>query len=110
MDVLGVCWDGFGPMSSAAGLQILDFDDHGWLCWWNEIDSYQTMARLEQWREIPNLASAVTTLLRENGTRQGMGLFGSLPTGTDNRLPELLSTEIVGDAYFNWPQWARCLG
>ena len=65
VDVLGVYWDGFGPISWVAGIQILDFDDHGYLCWWDETDSYQTMARLERWRELPNLATAVTTLLRQ---------------------------------------------
>ena len=94
-------------MSWIAGLQILDCGDHGWLCYWNETSSYQTVARLEPWRNREIVASAVTGLLRENGRSHGLCVFGSLPTETDNRLPDLLPTSVVKQAYFDWLQSAE---
>jgi hypothetical protein len=106
VDVLGFYWDGFGPMSWSAGTQILDCGDHGWLCYWDEMSSYQAVARLEPWRDGEIVSSAVASLLGETGRRQDLGFFiGSLPNGTDNRSPDLLPTSVVRQAYFDWLQW-----
>ena len=69
VDVLGFYWDGFGPMSWAAGVQILDCGDHGWLCYWDEMSSYQAVARLEPWRSREIVSSAVASLLGQTGRR-----------------------------------------
>ena len=100
--ILSFCWDGLGPRSWAAGLQVLEIGARGHLCFWNETDSYVAVAALEPWDDPLVLAAAVKDLLKDNGVGHGLWLFGALPTETTNHRPDLLPSEVVKQAYFDW--------
>jgi hypothetical protein len=104
-DLLFFYWDGLGPTSSVAGLQVLELGQRSYLVCWNEIQSYQAVAALEGWRDKLVVSAAVKEILRQNGWPHGIGLFGSVPTETTNRIPELLPEAVVRQAYFDFLQW-----
>lgn len=104
-DLLFFYWDGLGPTSSVAGLQMLELGGRGYLAYWNETESYQAVAALEGWRDELVLSAAVKEILRKNGWPHGIGMFGSVPTETTNRMPNLLPEAVVRQAYFDFLQW-----
>ena len=57
--ILSFSWDGLGPRSWAAGLKVLEIGARGYLCFWNETDSYVAVAALEPWDDPLVLAAAV---------------------------------------------------
>ena len=99
-------WDGFGPTSSVAGMEVLKVDGYGYLCQWDEISSYRALARLEPWDEPSVLQAVVTGLLRENGRPHCDYFFLSVPTETTNRCPDMLPKAVIKDAYFEYLQSA----
>jgi hypothetical protein len=104
-DVLHFYWDGLGPTSSAAGLQVLELGARGYLVYWNELESYQAVATLKPWQDDLVLSAAVKEILRKNGRPHGVELFGSVPTETTNQIPYLLTDAVVKQAYFDLLQW-----
>jgi hypothetical protein len=104
-DLLFFYWDGLGPTSSVAGLQVLDLGGRGYLVYWDELESYRAVAALERWRDELVVSAVVKEVLRKNGWPHGLGLFGSVPTETTNRMPSLLPEAVVKQAYFDFLQW-----
>jgi hypothetical protein len=105
-DVLAFSWCPETPISFVAGLRVLDFGRRGYLCFHNECHSYLAVALLDPWQDELVLSAAVKRLLRENGRKCGLELFGSIPHQTVNSLPDLLLTPVVKQAYFEWLLWA----
>lgn len=103
--LLSFYWGGWGPMSWVAGLEVLQLERSAYLCLWDERESYRALARLERWNDRPLLSQAVRELLRANGQRQGVAVFGSLPSETTNKRPDLIPTAVLKQAYFDWLQW-----
>jgi hypothetical protein len=99
--VLGFYWDGFGPMSSCAGLTIVGNGSRRYLCFWDELGGYRALAQLTPWDDPLALQGTVCRLIRRNGKTFGTWLFGSLPTETTNYAPKLLSDQSVRQAYFD---------
>ncbi len=58
-DLLFFYWDGLGPTSSVAGLQVLELGGRGYLVYWNELESYQAVGVLEPWRDDLVVSAAV---------------------------------------------------
>jgi hypothetical protein len=104
-DLLFFYWDGLGPTSSVAGLQILELGGCGYLVYWNELESYRAVAALDPWQDDLVVSAAVKEILCRNGRPHGVELFGSVPTETTNRMPSLLADAVVKQAYFDLLQW-----
>ncbi len=104
-DLLFFYWESLGPMSWIAGLQVLELGGRGYLVYWNELESYRAVAMLEPWRDELVVSAAVKEILRKNGRPHGVELFGSIPAETTNRIPSLLPTAVVRQAYFDFLQW-----
>ena len=102
--LLGFYWDGFGPTSSVAGVNLLQLERSTYLCHWDEIESYRAVVKLDGWRKRGVLGTAVQELLRENGHPHGLSVFGSLPTETTNYAVRLIPTATVKQTYFDWLQ------
>ena len=109
-DLLFFYWDGLGPTSSGAGLQVLELGGQGYLVYWNELESYRAVAALEPWRDDLVVSAAVKEIVRKNGRPHGVELFGSVPKETTNRIPSLLPTAVVRQAYFDLLQWDDRVG
>jgi hypothetical protein len=104
-DLLFFYWDGLGPTSSVAGLQVLELGGRGYLVYWNELESYRAVAALDPWQDDLVVSAAVKEILCRNGRSHGVELFGSVPTETTNRMPSLLPDAVVKQAYFDLLQW-----
>ncbi len=103
--LLGFYWDGFGPTSWVAGLVLIGNDSRRYLSYWNELESYLTVAAIEPWDDPIALSGTVRRLLSRNGKGFGLTPFGSLPTETTNRAPDLIAEPVVRQAYFDLLQW-----
>jgi hypothetical protein len=98
-------WDGVGPTSWVAGLVLIGNGRRRYLSYWNELESYLTVAAIEPWHDPIALSETVRRLLGRNGKGFGVTPFGSLPTETTNRAPELIAKPVVRQAYFDLLQW-----
>ena len=98
-------WDGLGPTSWVAGLVLIGNGRRRYLSYWNELESYLTVAAIEPWDDPIALSGTVRRLLGRNGKGFGVTPFGSLPTETTNRAPELIGESVVRQAYFDLLQW-----
>jgi hypothetical protein len=103
--LLSFYWDGFGPMSSCAGLTMVGRGRRRYLCYWDELGGYRALAQLTPWNDPLALQGTVCRLIRRNGKTFGTWLFGSLPTETTNYAPKLLSEQSVRQTYFDLLQW-----
>jgi hypothetical protein len=110
VDVLGFAWDGWGPISSGAGINLLVLEQATYVCHWDEMHSYRAVAKLDGPVSRRVLSAVVPELVRENGRRVGIDIFGSLPTETINHQPDRLPTVVVKQAYFDWLQAAQVYG
>jgi hypothetical protein len=106
VEIVSVRWLRGTPIEFAAGLQVLDLGEHGYLCAWNECHAHLAVARLEPWQDKLVLSAAVKQLLHENGRRHGLELFASIPHQTVNHQPELLMAAVVKQALYDWLLWA----
>jgi hypothetical protein len=106
VDITSFHWLRGTPIAFSAGVQVLDLGDHGYLCAWNECHAHLAVARLEPWQDELVLSAAVKHLLRENGQRHGLELFGSIPHETMNHQPELLITAVIKQSLYDWLLWA----
>ena len=103
--LLDFYWDGLGPTSWVAGLVLIGNGRRRYLSYWNELESYLTVAAIEPWDDPIALSGTVRRLLGRNGKGFGVTPFGSLPTTTTNRAPELIGESVVRQAYFDLLQW-----
>ncbi len=107
VSLLSFSWDGFGPMSSGAGLVLVGAGKRRHLCAWDEISSYRALAAVEPWDEPGAVATVVADYVACNGRKYGDWIFGSLPTEVTNRRPDLLPTPVVRQALFDFMQWSE---
>lgn len=107
IDLLGFSWDSLGPMSWAAGMELVGTGSRRYLCVWDEVKSYRAVAAVEPWDDASAVSAAVSSYLSCNGRRHGDGLFGSLPHEVTNYRPDLLPTPVVEQALFDYMQWAE---
>jgi hypothetical protein len=91
----------FGPTSWVAGIVLVGNGMRRYLCYWNELESYLAIAAIEPWDDPLALSGTVQRLLKRNGRMFGVDVFGSLPTETTNRAPELIPEPVVRQAYFD---------
>jgi hypothetical protein len=108
--LLSFYWDGLGPISWVAGIEVLVSGERAYLCYWNEVDTYVAVAALARWDHPLVICAAVKELLRENGRPHGVDVFGSLPTETTNCRPDLLPEEVIRKAYFRLAPVVRASG
>ena len=100
---LGFLWDGFGPTSSYASIQLADLGDSGTLvCEFTEVPPTQAFA-LVQSKDDPDIWRAfVAQLFRDNGRSYGIGLFGSLPSEVTNHRADVLPPDVLKEAFWQW--------
>jgi hypothetical protein len=102
--LLDVYWDGFGPVSWDAGIELIGSAGRSYLCYWADAQPWSVVAQLDM-RSAGTVERSVRRLLWRNGARFGLALFGSLPTATINCAPTLLPGPAVKRAYFELMQW-----
>lgn len=106
--LLGFYWDGFGPTSWLAGLELIGRGSRRYLCVWDEAESYRAVASLDPWDDPVALSSTVARLIARNGAHVGTVLFGGLPHETTNYASSLLPRDVVRQSYFDLIQhWQR---
>lgn len=101
--LLDVYWDGFGPVSWDAGVDLIG-NGRRYLCYWADDVPCCAVARVDAGRP-GEVEAAVVRLLSRNGADLGLALFGSLPTETFNRAPTLVSRSALKRAYFDLMEW-----
>jgi hypothetical protein len=102
--LLDVSWDGFGPVSWDAGIELIGSGRHSYLCYWADGQPWSVVARLDL-QSAGTVEQTVGRLLWHNGARFGLALFGSLPTETINCAPTLVSGPALKQAYFGLMEW-----
>jgi hypothetical protein len=102
-------WQSMGPMVWECYLNILHLADDTALIWcYQDGDgSRQGIALVKQPSNPAVMSAFFKALIKENGDAFGLGLFGSLPSNTDNKIEELIPEEIVRAAYWDWMKWAE---
>jgi hypothetical protein len=103
-------WDGIGPASWVAGLVLIGNGRKRYLAFWDEVESYRALAVLHPWDDGLAVSAVVKRVLSCNGAAFGIALFGSLPTETTNHAIELVSRDVVRQAYFDLMQWWERVG
>src|SRR5262249_1119038 len=107
--LLGFYWDGFGPISWVAGLNMIGNGRRRYLCWWDETESYRALAAVEPWDDPLAISGTVARVLGRNGKGFGEHLVGSLPQETTNHAPDLVSDAVMRQASFDrlhwWERW-----
>jgi hypothetical protein len=88
-----------------AGLVLIGNGRRRYISYWNELESYLTVAAIEPWDDPIALSGTVRRLLGRNGKGFGVTLFGSLPTETTNRAPDLVAEPVIRQAYFDLLEW-----
>jgi hypothetical protein len=107
ISLLRFYWESLGPISWVAGMVIVGTGPRRYLGVWDESESYRLFAAVEPWHDRAALSAAVSAYLVVNGRRHGDGLFGSLPHELSNDRPDLLPTEVVKQALFDYMEWAE---
>jgi len=102
--LLDVYWDGFGPVSWDAGIELIGSGACSYLCYWADGSPWSVVARLDM-QSAATVEQTVRRLLWHNGARFGLALFGSLPTETINCAPTLVSRPALERAYFELMEW-----
>jgi hypothetical protein len=94
-------WDGLGPTSWVAGLVLIGNGKRRYLSYWNELESYLTVAAIEPSDDPLAISGTLQLLLSRNGRGFGVDIFGSLPTETTNHAPLLVEESVIRQAYFD---------
>ena len=74
VDVLAFGWDGWGPISFGAGIELLPLERATYVCHWDEMNSYRAVAKLDGQVTCRVLSAVVPELVRENGRRVGIDI------------------------------------
>ncbi|NWG14804.1 MAG: hypothetical protein HXY20_14860 [Acidobacteria bacterium] len=102
-------WQSLGPMvweccidllNVGNGKNIVCLKQDGW-------PRRQAIAALKGRPERPLVTALFRNLLKENGAAFGVGLFGSLPSNTDNFNEKLIPEETIRRCYWDWMNWAE---
>jgi hypothetical protein len=91
--ILGVLWDGFGPVSWGAGLVVIEIGGRAYLCVWDEEESYRLLAAVAPSSATAALRALVTEHLA------GGSLVYHVPHYVTNHAPDLLDRAAVEDAF-----------
>ena len=115
--LLDFYWDGFGPTSSDATIDLVDLGTAGTLAYWITEDApTYAFALIQPGGDTDIWPAFVVDLFRDNGESYGIELFGGLPSQTTNRRPDLVPPVALREAFWQWiegreaggrPQWVR---
>ena len=109
--LLSLAWEGFGPVSRVAGLDLVGDGPQRYLCWWDEDDSYRAVAAVFPWWDGVAVSRTVSRVICRARDGFGLELFGRLPDETINRSPDLVSASVLARAYLGvmrvWDRWGR---
>jgi hypothetical protein len=100
-EVIAFEWASMGPMCWYSRIGRLDFAaGRSYACLNHEDEPLLAFAAVEGGRA--GWSWLFSDVCASNGERYGVGLFGSVPGDTHNRLPDLLPETIVREAYGRW--------
>jgi hypothetical protein len=104
-------WDGFGPTSSFASLQLADLGDSGTLvCWFTEVPPTEAFALIQSDDDLEIWSALVAQLFGDNGASYGIGLFGGLPSEVTNHKPDAVPPRVLKDAFWQWLEYMEADG
>jgi hypothetical protein len=86
-------WDGFGPISWSAGIVAVETGGRAYLCSWDELESYQLHAAVDQQGDTDALREVVVGLLSSGS------LVQHVPHYVWNKAPALLDRQTIEDAF-----------
>ena len=105
--LLTFVWDSFGPMSSAAVIELLDTrDSKVFICLIEEMEPWRVVAALEPKNKKELYSRLFKNLILESDFDCDRLSFGSLPTRTVNYAPHLILSEAIKESYWKWMEWA----
>jgi|GEM_PF-4030746 hypothetical protein len=105
--LIDASWEGFGPVSSGADLELLDVGkSQAYVLLLQEEQPLRALAAIRPGSSARAISAFFLSLLEDNGGSYGVELFGSLPTETTNHRPDLIPVLAVWEAYWRWMQWA----
>jgi hypothetical protein len=97
--LLELVWDGFGPVSFGAGLDLVGSGPQRYLCWWDEDESYRAVAAIFPWWDCVAISRTISRVLSQVGEGFGLELFRRLPDEMTNRSPDLVLGDVLKPAF-----------
>ena len=109
--LLDFYWDGFGPTSSGATIDLVDLGATGTLAYWITEDApTYAFALIQPGGDTDIWPAFVVDLFRDNGESYGIELFGSLPSQTTNGRPDLVPPVALREAFWQWIEGREAVG
>ncbi len=97
--LLSFLWNGFGPSSFQAGLDLVGSGPQRYMCWWDEDESCQAVAAIFPWWDRRAISRTIVRFLGCAGEDFGLQAFGALADETSNNEPDLVDNGAVRQGY-----------
>ena len=109
--LLGFYWDGFGPISFGATIELVDLGVTGTLAYHiTEYAPTYAFALIQPGGDTDTWPAFVVDLFRDNGESYGIELFGGLPCETTNSRPDLVPPVALREAFWQWIEGREAVG
>ena len=104
-------WDGFGPISFGATIELVDLGVTGTLAYHiTEYAPTYAFALIQPGGDTDTWPAFVVDLFRDNGESYGIELFGGLPCETTNSRPDLVPPVALREAFWQWIEGREAVG